>query len=132
MYHLSKSFNYYYISANFIIDNHCYCDHRIMVQCYVYARHVHCMSCIPQPGLKPVALVLGGSADRLILCRIIFSMTFPRTERSDMGLYAFFFLGIGTLVAVFQHDRSLPSCKERVYKCVSWCKKVLGAFFNME
>ena len=40
MYHLSESFRYNCIRGNFMIDKHCYCDHRIMVQCYVYACHV--------------------------------------------------------------------------------------------
>ena len=42
----SKSFKY-----NCIIDNHCYSDHGIMVQWYVYTCCVHCVSCIPQKFL---------------------------------------------------------------------------------
>ena len=87
---------------------------------------------VPDPGLKPVALTFGGVADHLILCNIIFSITFPITESNDIGRYALFFLGMGTIVASFQHVTSLPLCRERVYKTDSCCRKAVGAFLSME
>ena len=87
---------------------------------------------VPDPGLNPVALMFGGVADHLILCKIIFSIIFPITESSDIGLYDLFFLGIGIIVASFQKDGSLPSCRDRVYSFASCCLYAGGAFLIIE
>ena len=87
---------------------------------------------VPDPGLKPVALTFGGLTDHLILCNIIFSVTFPITESNYIGRYELFFLGIGTIVANFQPFTSLPLCKEHVYKPDSCCRKAGDAFMSME
>ena len=66
---------------------------------------------VPDPDLNPVALTLGGLADHLILCSMIFSITFPITESSEIGRYALFFFGMGIIVAIFHPVTSLPLCK---------------------
>ena len=85
---------------------------------------------VPDPGLKPVALMSGGFTDHLILCSINFSMTFPITGSSDIGLYELFFFGIGTIVAYFQEDGSLPSFSDLVYS-FELLQEGGGAFLSM-
>ena len=80
---------------------------------------------VPDPGLKPVALIFGGLTDHLILWSISFSITFPITGSSDIGLYVLFFLGIGTIVACFQEDGSIPSFSDRVYSLESCSRNII-------
>ena len=83
---------------------------------------------VPDLGLNLVALTFGGMAN-LILCKLIFSITFLITGSSDIGLYDLFFLGIGIIAASFQKDGSLPSCSDRVYSFASCCVYIGFVFF---